>query len=78
MTRQVGPARQILRKLFNGSPVSFTPAIDEAELRYEFKGTAAIGGLVTGHAKAVVSPTGKPSTGRVVLPFRFRVVVDAA
>jgi hypothetical protein len=58
LARQIGPTRQVLRKLFNGQPVPFTPAIDEAGRRYEFKGTAAIGLLVTGRAKALVSPTG--------------------
>jgi site-specific DNA recombinase len=58
LTRQIGPTRQILRKLFNGNPVPFTPAIDQAGHRYEFKGTASIGRLVTGSAKALVSPTG--------------------
>jgi hypothetical protein len=36
------PTRQILRKLFNGDRAPFTPVIDEAGRRYEFKGTAAI------------------------------------
>ncbi len=58
LARQVGPARQVLRKLFNGEPIPFIPANDEAGRRYEFKGTAAIGKLVTGRAKALVSPTG--------------------
>jgi site-specific DNA recombinase len=58
LSRQVGPTRQILRKLFNESRLPFTPASDEAGSRYEFKGTAAIGRLLTGRAKALVSPTG--------------------
>jgi site-specific DNA recombinase len=58
LTRQVGQTRQILRKLFNGDRLPFTPAKDGAGSRYEFKGTASIGRLVTGHAKALVSPTG--------------------
>ncbi len=58
LARQVGPTRQILRKLFNGEPIPFTPANYEAGRRYEFKGTAAISKLVTGRAKALVSPTG--------------------
>jgi hypothetical protein len=58
LTRQVGPTRQILRKLFNGDRLPFNPLHDAAGSRYEFKGTAIIGRLVTGRAKAVVSPTG--------------------
>lgn len=58
LTRQVGPTRQILQKLFNGERVPFTPAGDEAGRRYEFKGTAALGRLVMGRAKVLVSPTG--------------------
>jgi site-specific DNA recombinase len=58
LARRVGPTRQILRKLFNGDRLPFTPAIDEAGSHYEFKGTAAIGRLLTGRAKALVSPTG--------------------
>ena len=31
---------------------------DESESRYEFEGTASLGGLLTGRTKALVSPTG--------------------
>lgn len=58
LTRQVGPTRQILRKLFNGDRLPFIPAIDQAGSRYEFKGTASIGRLLVGHAKGLASPTG--------------------
>jgi site-specific DNA recombinase len=58
LTRQVGPTRQILRKLFSEERVPFTPASDESGRRYEFRGTAAIGKLITGSAKVLVSPTG--------------------
>ena len=58
LTRQVGPTRQILRKLFNGDRLPFTPATEHASSRYEFKGTASLDRLLTGRAKALVSPTG--------------------
>ncbi|HSL03647.1 MAG TPA: hypothetical protein VK901_08930 [Nitrospiraceae bacterium] len=58
LTRQVGPTRQILRKLFKGDRLPFTPATDGTGSRYEFHGVATIGRLVTGRAKALVSPTG--------------------
>jgi site-specific DNA recombinase len=54
MNRQVVQARQILAKLFNGERVPFSPAGSG----YEFKGTASIGRLLVGRAKALVSPTG--------------------
>ena len=58
LTRQVGPTRQILRKLFNGDRLPFMPMTNESGSQYEFRGTASIGRLVTGRAKALVSPTG--------------------
>ena len=58
LTRQIGPTRQILRKLFNGDRLPFTPTIDERGPRYEVRGSASIGRLITGRAKALVSPTG--------------------
>jgi hypothetical protein len=58
LTRQVGPTRQILRKLLNGDRLPFNPLRGTAGSQYEFKGTATLGRLVTGRAKAVVSPTG--------------------
>ena len=58
LSRQVGPTRQILRKLFKGDRVAFIPMTDESESRYEFEGTASLGGLLTGRTKALVSPTG--------------------
>jgi site-specific DNA recombinase len=58
LDRQIDQTRQILRKLFNGDRIPFIPVRDETGTRYEFKGTAAIASLVTGRAKAVVSPTG--------------------
>ncbi len=56
MTRQVTPARQILGKLFNGSRIPLTPVEGASGIRFEFKGIASIGRLVTGRAKGVVSP----------------------
>jgi hypothetical protein len=58
LTKQVGPTRQILRKLFNGYRLPFIPMTNESGSQYEFKGTASIGRLLTGGAKALVSPTG--------------------
>jgi hypothetical protein len=58
LTRQVAPTRQILRKLFNGDRLPFYPLRGTAGSQYEFKGTATLGRLVTGRAKAVVSPIG--------------------
>ncbi len=58
LTRQVGPTRQILRKLFNGDRLPFVPMTNERGSRYEFNGTASIGRLLVGRAKALVSPTG--------------------
>jgi site-specific DNA recombinase len=58
LTRQVGPTRQILRKLFNGDRLPFIPMTNERGSQYEFKGTASIGRLLTGRAKELVSPTG--------------------
>ena len=43
LSRQVGPTRQIFRKLFNGIRLAFTPTGDESESRYEFEGTASLG-----------------------------------
>ena len=58
LTRQVGPTRQILRKFFNRDRLPFIPMTNESGSQYEFRGTASIGQLVTGRAKALVSPTG--------------------
>ena len=58
LNSQVGPTRQILRKLFNGDRLPFIPMTNEAGSQYEFKGTASIGRLLAGRAKALVSPTG--------------------
>jgi len=58
LTRQVGPTRQILRKFFNRDRLPFIPMTNESGSQYEFRGTASIGRLVTGRAKALVSPTG--------------------
>jgi site-specific DNA recombinase len=58
LTRQVGPTRQILRKLFNGDRLPFIPMTNESGSQYEFRGTASIGRLLTGRAKELVSPTG--------------------
>ena len=58
LTRQVGPTRQILRKLFNGDRLPFIPMTNESGTQYEFKGTASISRLLTGRAKGLVSPTG--------------------
>ncbi|WP_420799902.1 recombinase family protein [Nitrospira moscoviensis] len=58
LTRQVGPSRQILRKLFDGARLPFTPTIDAEGSRYDFHGTASIGRLLPDRAKKVVSPTG--------------------
>lgn len=58
LTRQVGPTRQILRKTFNGDRLPFIPMTNESGSQYEFKGTASIGPLLVGRAKALVSPSG--------------------
>ena len=58
LSRQVEQTRQILRKLFNGDRLPFIPKTFERGVQVEFTGTASIGRLVTGRAKAVVSPTG--------------------
>lgn len=58
MTRQITPTRQILGKLFNGTRIPLTPVEGPAGVYYEFKGMAAIGRLLTGRTKEVVSPTG--------------------
>jgi hypothetical protein len=58
LSRQVGPTRQILRKLFNGTRLPFKPMSESSESRYEFEGTASLDGLLTGRAKALVSPMG--------------------
>ncbi|MDE3218774.1 MAG: recombinase family protein [Nitrospirota bacterium] len=58
LTRQVGQTRQILRKLLGPDRLPFIPMTNERGSQYEFKGTALIGRLVVGRAKALVSPTG--------------------
>ena len=58
LTRQVGPTRQILRKLFNEDRLPFIPMTNESGSQYEFRGTASIRRLLTGRAKELVSPTG--------------------
>ena len=58
MTRQMSPTRQILSKLFNGNRIPLTPVEGPSGTYFEFNGMASIGRLVTGRAKAVVSPTG--------------------
>lgn len=63
LTRQVGPTRQILRKFFNRDRPPFIPMTNESGSQYEFRGTASIGRLVTGRAKALVSPTGPVKQG---------------
>lgn len=63
LTRQVGPTRQILRKFFNRDRLPFIPMTNESGSQYEFRGTASIGRLVTGRAKALVSPTGPVKQG---------------
>lgn len=70
LSRQVAPTRQILRKLFNGDRLPFIPMTNDSGSQYEFKGTASIGRLLTGGAKAVVSPTGpnRPRSDRSALP----------
>ena len=42
LSKQVGPIRQILRKLFNGNRLPFTPMTGESESCYEFEGTASL------------------------------------
>ena len=55
----MGTASRLLeRALINVDLVPFTPATDDAGRRCEFQGRGAIGRLITGSAKAVVSPTG--------------------
>jgi hypothetical protein len=58
MTRQITPARQILGRLFNGNRIPLIPVDGISGIRFEFKGIASIGRLVTGRAKGLVSPTG--------------------
>ena len=58
LSRQVDQTRQILRKLFNGDRLPFIPMTNDAGSQYEFRGTASIGRLLVGRAKALVSPTG--------------------
>jgi site-specific DNA recombinase len=58
LTRQVVQTRQILRKLLGPDRLPFIPITNERGSQYEFKGTASIGRLVVGPAKALVSPTG--------------------
>jgi hypothetical protein len=45
LSRQLGPTRQILRKLFNGNRLAFTPMSGECGSRYEFEGTVSLGGF---------------------------------
>lgn len=73
LTRQVGPTRQILRKLFNGERLPFIPDSNETGSCYEFQGVAFLGRLVTGSAKEVVSPTGtiKPRSSFSALPLIY-------
>ena len=58
LSRQIEQTRQILRKLFHGDRLPFLPKTFERGGQVEFTGTASIGRLVTGRAKALVSPTG--------------------
>jgi site-specific DNA recombinase len=58
LTRQISQTRQILRKLLGPDRLPFIPMTNERGSQYEFKGTASIGRLVVGRAKALVSPTG--------------------
>ena len=58
LSRQVDQTRQILHKLFNGDRLPFIPMTNQSGAHYEFKGTASIGRLLVGRAKALVSPTG--------------------
>jgi hypothetical protein len=58
LSRQVDQTRQILRKLFNGDRLPFIPMANDAGSQYEFNGTASIGWLLVGRAKALVSPIG--------------------
>jgi site-specific DNA recombinase len=58
LTRQIEQTRQILRKLFNGERIPFEPRTFEREVQVEFNGTASIGRLVTGQAKALMSARG--------------------
>jgi hypothetical protein len=55
LSRQIEQTRQILRKLFDGDRLPFLPKTFERGGQVEFTGTASIGRLVTGRAKAVVS-----------------------
>ena len=58
MTRQITPARQLLGELLNGNRIPLVPVEGTSGIRFEFKGIASIGRLVTGRAKGLVSPTG--------------------
>ncbi len=62
LTWQVGPTRQILRKLFNGDRLPFIPTTDDTGSRYEFKAT--LKGINSSKScKSVVS------LNRAVFPF---------
>jgi site-specific DNA recombinase len=58
LTKQIEQTRQILRKLFHGERIPFIPMTNESGSHYEFNGTASIGRLVTGQAKALMPPRG--------------------
>ena len=47
-------------------------------LQFSFKDSRQNRQYYVGYVVLLVSPTGKTSTGRVLLPFKFRVAVDAA
>ena len=63
LTRQIGPTRQVLRKLFAEDRLPFIPVVREGGAYFEFRGIAAIGRLLTGRAKGLVSPTGPVNEG---------------
>jgi hypothetical protein len=67
MTRQITPARQILGELLNGNRIPLVPVEGTSGIRFEFKGIASIGRLVTGRAKGLVSPTGPVKEGTSLL-----------
>ena len=58
LSRQIEQTRQILRKFFHGDRLPFLPKTFERGSQVKFTGAASIGRLVTGRAKALVSPTG--------------------
>ena len=82
LSRQVGPTRQILRKLFNGNRLPFTPICDESKSRYEFEGTTSLSGLLDRPYKGLGVPNrnmslSMPHLAHLVIPFSGEIRVPA-